>query len=97
MAEFLHIKKQFWCRHLWARGSFCCSSGNVTDEVIAKYIADQNVDREEDFRVDGGDHLLLEAHLVIEPRRGYRRSHPAARMRDDWAYLSILGNASMLR
>jgi putative transposase len=41
MAEFPHIKKQFWGRHLWARGYFCCSSGNVTDEVIAKYIADQ--------------------------------------------------------
>ena len=23
-------KKQFWGRHLWARGYFCCSSGNVT-------------------------------------------------------------------
>jgi hypothetical protein len=22
--------------HLWARGYFCCSSGNVTDEVVAK-------------------------------------------------------------
>jgi putative transposase len=53
MAEFAHIKKQFWGRHLWARGYFCCSSGNVTDEVIAKYIAEQNVDQDEDFRVDG--------------------------------------------
>ena len=25
----------------------------VTDEVIAKYIADQNIDQDEDFRVDG--------------------------------------------
>src|ERR1035441_10160036 len=53
MAEFPHIKKQFWGRHLWARGYFCCSSGNVTDEVIAKYIAEQNIDQDEDFRVDG--------------------------------------------
>ena len=45
--------KQFWGRHLWARGYFCCSSGNVTDEVIAKYIAEQNIDQDEDFRVDG--------------------------------------------
>jgi putative transposase len=36
MAEFQHIKKQSWGRHLWARGYFCYSSGNVTDEVIAK-------------------------------------------------------------
>src|SRR5580693_8302712 len=40
MAEYPHLKKQFWGRHLWARGYFCCSSGNVTDEVISKYIAE---------------------------------------------------------
>ena len=45
LAEFPHLKKQFWGRHLWARGYFCCSSGNVTDDVIAKYIAEQNVDQ----------------------------------------------------
>jgi putative transposase len=38
MAEFPHIKKQFWGRHLWARGYFCRSSGNVTDEIVAEYI-----------------------------------------------------------
>ena len=53
LAEYPHLKKQFWGRHLWARGYFCCSSGNVTDEVIAKYIAEQNVDQDTDFRVDG--------------------------------------------
>ena len=53
LAEFPHLKKQFWGRHLWARGYFCCSSGNVTDEVIAKYIAEQNIDQDEDFKVDG--------------------------------------------
>ena len=53
LAEFSHLKKQFWGRHLWARGYFCCSSGNVTDEVITKYIAEQNTDQDEDFRVDG--------------------------------------------
>jgi putative transposase len=47
------LKKQFWGRHLWARGYFCCSSGNVTDDVIVKYIAEQNVDQDEDFKVDG--------------------------------------------
>ncbi|MFL6449199.1 MAG: transposase, partial [Bryobacteraceae bacterium] len=45
--------KQFWGRHLWARGYFCCSSGNVTDEIIAEYIANQNESQDEDFRVDG--------------------------------------------
>ena len=27
LAEYSHLKKQFWGRHLWARGYFCCSSG----------------------------------------------------------------------
>ena len=38
MDEFKHIQKQFWGRHLWARGYFVASSGNVTDEVIMEYI-----------------------------------------------------------
>ena len=38
MSEFKPIKKQCWGQHLWARGYFVASSGNVTDEVIAEYI-----------------------------------------------------------
>src|SRR5215203_3096592 len=41
LQEFAPLRKQFWGRHLWARGYFCCSSGNVTDQVIAEYIANQ--------------------------------------------------------
>ncbi|MGB8479556.1 MAG: IS200/IS605 family transposase [Acidobacteriaceae bacterium] len=59
LAEFAHLKKQFWGRHLWARGYFCCSSGNVTDEIIAEYIANQNENQDEDFRVDGYLGLLF--------------------------------------
>ena len=53
MAEFPHIKKQFCGRPMWARGYFCCSSGNVTLTDEVKNIADQNIDQDEDFRVDG--------------------------------------------
>ena len=53
LGEFLHLQQQFWGRHMWARGYFCCSSGNVTDEVIAEYIANQSHDRDDDFKVDG--------------------------------------------
>ena len=53
MQEFPHMKKFFWGHHMWARGYFCCSSGNVTDEIIAEYIANQNEARDDDFRVDG--------------------------------------------
>ena len=50
--NFRTLDKQFWGRHLWARGYFVASSGNVTDEVIAKYIEDQDVEpQDDDFRV----------------------------------------------
>ena len=52
LQEFAHLRKQFWGRHLWARGYFCCSSGNVTDEMIVKYIEEQDKG-DEDFRVEG--------------------------------------------
>jgi putative transposase len=52
--EFAPLRGQFWGRHLWARGYFCCSSGNVTDQVIAEYIANQG-QGPEDFRVEHGD------------------------------------------
>lgn len=28
------LRGESWRRHLWARGYFVCTSGNVTDEVI---------------------------------------------------------------
>ncbi len=53
MLEFPHIKKHYWGQHMWARGYFCCSTGNITDEMIAEYIANQNENRDDDFKVDG--------------------------------------------
>ena len=53
MQEFPHLRKKFWGRHLWARGYFCVSSGNVTDEVIKEYIANQSHDEDTDFKVEG--------------------------------------------
>ena len=39
LAEFKELGRAFWGRHLWGRGYFVASSGNVTDEVIMEYIA----------------------------------------------------------
>ena len=50
--SFASLRRQFWGRHLWARGYFCCSSGNVTDEVIKQYIEQQN-QADEGFKVEG--------------------------------------------
>jgi putative transposase len=43
LQEFAPLRKPFRGRHLWARGSFCCSSGDVTDEVVAQDIASPGV------------------------------------------------------
>ena len=53
MMEFAHIKKQYWGQHMWGRGYFCCSTGNVTEELVAEYIANQTENRDDDFRVEG--------------------------------------------
>lgn len=42
-AEYKELNKQFWGQHLWARGYFVASSGNVTDEVVAEYIKTQDI------------------------------------------------------
>jgi len=53
--EYSHLRRAYWGRHLWARGYFCCSSGNVTDEVITQYIENQHHEEDADFRVEGED------------------------------------------
>ena len=55
LMEFAHLRRQFWGRHLWARGYFAASSGNVTDEVILQYIATQGQEpseADEDFKIE---------------------------------------------
>ena len=42
MAENKEISRTFWGRHLWGRGYFVATSGNVTDEVIIEYIKNQD-------------------------------------------------------
>ena len=47
------LRNEFWGRHMWGRGYFVCSSGNVTDDVISEYIRLQDIPRADDdqFRV----------------------------------------------
>ncbi len=52
MQEFSHLSRQCWGRHLWARGFFVASSGNVTDEEVMEYIRTQDTrKKDDDFRV----------------------------------------------
>jgi putative transposase len=55
MQEFAHIKRAFWGRHFWARGYLAVSSGNITDQLIQKYIEDQEgqaIEDESRFQID---------------------------------------------
>jgi Transposase and inactivated derivatives len=46
LMEFKTLSKTFWGRHMWARGNFVASSGNV--------IAQQSIESPDgDFKVDG--------------------------------------------
>ena len=51
--EYTELKKQFWGQHLWARGYFAASTGNVTDEIIKQYIESQGneLTDDKDFKV----------------------------------------------
>ena len=54
LSEYRSLSREFWGRHLWARGYFVASSGNVTDEVIARYIEMQDKmerARDDDFSI----------------------------------------------
>jgi len=53
MMEYKSLTRAFWGRHIWARGYFVASSGNVTDEVIMKYIEEQGKEPPDgDFSID---------------------------------------------
>jgi len=49
------LNKAYWGRHLWSRGYFVASIGDVTEEVIARYIENQQEaerDEDADFKVE---------------------------------------------
>ncbi|QQK74289.1 IS200/IS605 family transposase [Salicibibacter cibarius] len=51
--EFPALKKRYWGQHLWARGYFCATVGNVTEEIIRNYIENQTSEKRNDiFRID---------------------------------------------
>ena len=55
LQEFPHLKKQYWGRHLWARGYFAVTSDTITDEMINEYINEQEGEALQDdsrFEID---------------------------------------------
>ena len=52
LSEFGILRKRYWGQHLWSRGYWVASSGNVTDEVWMEYIKNQAPPEPEDnFKV----------------------------------------------
>jgi putative transposase len=48
LSEYSALKKRYWGQHLWARGYWVASSGNVTDEVWKEYIENQKPENPDD-------------------------------------------------
>ena len=36
--EFPHVKKRYWGRLFWARGYFCATEGQMTEEMVKQYL-----------------------------------------------------------
>ena len=36
--EFEYIRKRYWGQRVWQRGYFSTTSGNITDDVISRYL-----------------------------------------------------------
>ena len=53
--EFPELEKRYWGQHLWARGYFAVSTGNVSKEMVAEYIKhhfENKEDADDPFRVE---------------------------------------------
>ena len=48
LSEFGILRKRYGGQHLWARGYWVASSGNVTDEVWVEYIKNQTAPEPDD-------------------------------------------------
>jgi putative transposase len=49
-----HLKNRYWGRHFWARGYFCVTSGDLTEEMIKEYL-------EHHFESKGNDHFRTDS------------------------------------
>jgi len=59
--SFPDLKKRYWGRHFWARGYFCVTSGELTEEMIKNYLAHH-------FEPKGDDNFKTEARTGLVPR-----------------------------
>lgn len=51
--EYPHIKKRYWGKHFWARGYFCATVGQMTEEMIKSYLEHHfEANRNDNFRTE---------------------------------------------
>jgi putative transposase len=52
LQEFEMLQKKYWGQHLWARGYFAVTVGNVNTEDVQRYIEQQeDHHKKDDFRI----------------------------------------------
>ena len=53
--EFEEIRKRYWGQHIWARGYFVASSGNVSDDMVREYIRTHGEmeSKDDEFKITG--------------------------------------------
>ena len=52
LQEFEVLRKRYWGQHLWARGYFAVTVGNVNSEEVQRYIEEQEQHhKKDDFRI----------------------------------------------
>ena len=48
MMEFAHLKKRYWGQHMWAKGYFAVTVGNLNEQQAQKYIEEQEKHHQRD-------------------------------------------------
>ena len=51
--EFPELRKKYWGQHMWGRGYFCGTVGEVDQKMIEEYVENQSKDGFENFRIEG--------------------------------------------
>jgi len=64
LQEYPHLRKKFWGRHLWASGYLAVTTGTLTDEMVMKYISEQ-----EGEPVHDDSRFVIDNPLNLPPSR----------------------------
>ena len=47
LQEFAHLHKRYWGQHIWARGYFAITVGNLNEQQVQEYIENQELHHKE--------------------------------------------------